>query len=84
MRHGTEGECLDHEKHSFNHFTTENLTENGRILDATTFAECCEEGLELLDSSNPCNTDLSGGSSTLVLIGCLIWFKWWVGLFKDE
>jgi len=72
MRHGTEGECLDHEKHSFNHFATEDLTEDGRVFDATTFAECGEEGLELLNSSYPLYTDLSASFSTLILISFFI------------
>ena len=72
MRHGTEGECLDHEKHGFNHFATEDLTEDGRVFDATTFTERGKESLELLNSSDPLNTDLSASFSTLVLIGFLI------------
>lgn len=84
MRNRTERIGADHVEHRLNYFATEDITENGRVFDATTFAESSEKSLKLLYSPNSVDTNPTETLLTLILVGTSALFQRRITLLKDE
>ena len=84
MTHRTEWEGLDHVEHCLDDFTTKDLTKYFRVFDASSCSNCFEEHLKLFNSSDPCYSNFSDLSTTLVLILLFILLKRWISLLEDN